>query len=238
MARPLAAHALLSLAGASPEAAAAGQRSSKAPLAAAAPTAVRLQCISARAAVAPQQHRGQRRSQRRLVCQQHAAAIRAAPPAALEMVASSEAVPSSKQSMRALSQRQRLRDVFQCQHEAALAACSLLLLLLWLVLARDANQPPGRSHGSPLATRATAPGAFFAFLACTQPRAAARAGMLSRTEACGCATVRQMARDANQPPGRSHGDSCDRSGGFFCVPSVHAATCAVHTSESLYCITS
>ena len=149
MARPLAAHALLSLAGASPEAAAAGQRSSKAPLAAAAPTAVRLQCISARAAVAPQQHRGQRRSQRRLVCQQHAAAIRAAPPAALEMVASSEAVPSSKQSMRALSQRQRLRDVFQCQHEAALAACSLLLLLLWLVLARDANQPPGRSHGSP-----------------------------------------------------------------------------------------
>lgn len=29
------------------------------------------------------------------------------------------------------------------------------------------------------------------------------------------------------------GDSCDRSGGFFCVPSVHVATCAVHTSESL-----
>ena len=30
---------------------------------------------------------------------------------------------------------------------------------------------PGRSHGSPLATRATAPEAFIAFLACTQPRA-------------------------------------------------------------------
>ena len=32
-------------------------------------------------------------------------------------------------------------------------------------MTRDANQPPERSHGSPLATRATAPGAFFAFLA-------------------------------------------------------------------------
>ena len=38
-------------------------------------------------------------------------------------------------------------------------------------MARDANQPPGRSHGSPLATRATASGAFFAFLPCTHPRA-------------------------------------------------------------------
>ena len=28
------------------------------------------------------------------------------------------------------------------------------------------------------------------------------------------------------------GASCDCSGGFFCVPSVHAALCAVHTSES------
>ena len=31
--------------------------------------------------------------------------------------------------------------------------------------------PPGRSHGSPLATGATTTGAVFAFLACTEPRA-------------------------------------------------------------------
>ena len=57
--------------------------------------------------------------------------------------------------------------------------------LTWLELAcianparrmtRDANQPPGRSHGSPLATRAAAPGAFYAFLGCAQPRALERA---------------------------------------------------------------
>ena len=27
------------------------------------------------------------------------------------------------------------------------------------------------------------------------------------------------------------GDSCDRSGGFFCVPSMHIATCTVHTTH-------
>ena len=111
------------------------------------------------------------------------AAIRAAPPAALEMLASSEAMPRSEQSMRARSQHQYQcpRDVVQCQHEA-------VLLPPWLVLAcrltkpsrkmaRDANQPPGRSHWSPH-WRLVRPlrgffcvprsGLFLAFLACTQ----------------------------------------------------------------------
>ena len=57
--------------------------------------------------------------------------------------------------------------------------------LTWRVLAcvanparrmtRDANQPPGRSHGSPMATRAAAWGAFFAFLARAQEHALKRA---------------------------------------------------------------
>ena len=107
------------------------------------------------------------------------AAIRAALPAALEMVASSEAMRSSEQSMRALSQHQRPRDVLQCQHEAAMAACCCRRVpcagMLSQTCATDGKKckpaPRAVACGSPLATRATAPGFVFAFLACTQPRA-------------------------------------------------------------------
>ena len=103
--------------------------------------------------------------------------------AALEPSCGEAFMPSSEQSMRARSQHQRPRDVFQCQHEDYEAvirqhccrrgSCWHALTKPARRMARDANQPPGPSHVPPLAARAraTAPGASSAFLACMQPRA-------------------------------------------------------------------
>ena len=107
-------------------------------------------------------------------------AISAAPPTAFNEAANSEAMASRTASLPALLM---LRAIISDQCTASNSASTLLRCLsgpalaagpscrllgsYWPVIvkparwmARDANEPPGRSHGSPVATRAAARGAF------------------------------------------------------------------------------
>ena len=147
----------------------------------------------------PGQHHGHHRSQRRVVCQrQQRSAANSFQRGANSSKAMREprGLGASALDADAL-QLGSMHGLDGWNSSSALAPCIRVSMGSWALMslicdvahaglqsrslraarqmARDTNQPPGRSHGSPLATRAAVPGAFFAFLACVQPRALERA---------------------------------------------------------------